>query len=152
LHVRVVLREESGVLPMPWRGAWPPPGRPLVAGYAGGWFHPATGYSAPCALRLAALLARCWRDPAPTLAREWRRQRRQMRLGLLLNWLAFRGFRPDLMWRPFARFYRLPLATIARFYRLDSTPLDIARLLLGKPPRGFGSAWFPRPHAQEMSP
>lgn len=151
-HIRSVLREESGVLPMPWRGAWAPPGEPLVAGYAGGWFHPATGYSAPCALRLAALLAHYWRDPVPALAREWRRQRRQMRLGLLLNWLAFRGFRPDLMWQPFARFYRLPLATIARFYRLDSTPLDIARLLLGRPPRGFGSAWFPRPHTQETSP
>ena len=36
----------------------PRPGRagPLVAGYQGGWFHPATGYSLPAAARLAALV------------------------------------------------------------------------------------------------
>jgi lycopene beta-cyclase len=150
-RIRAVVREESGVLPMPWRGAPAPLRRPITVGYAGGWFHPATGYSAPCALRLATLLARHWGDPLAALAAAQRHHRCQFRLGLLLNWLAFRGFRPDLMWRPFARFYRLPLATIARFYRLESTPLDVARLLLGRPPRGFGSAWFPRSHTQEMS-
>jgi lycopene beta-cyclase len=151
-RVGAVLREESGVLPMPWRGACPPPRRPIMVGYAGGWFHPATGYSAPCALRLATLLAGHWRDPLPALTAAARRHRRQFRLGLLLNWLAFRGFRPDLMWQPFARFYRLPLDTIVRFYRLQSTPLDVARLLLGRPPRGFGSAWFPWPPTQETTP
>lgn len=139
--VKAVLREESGLLPMPWQAAVPAPTLPLKVGYAGGWFHPATGYSAPCALRLATLLARHWRDPLPALQAEWRRHRRQFRLGLLLNALAFRGFAPDLMWQPFARFYRLPLATIGRFYRLQCTAADVARLLLGRPPRGFGSAW-----------
>lgn len=142
--IRAVLREESGVLPMPWQATVPAPTRPLKVGYAGGWFHPATGYSAPCALRLATLLARHWRDPLPALTAEWRRHRRQFRLGLLLNALAFRGFRPDLMWQPFARFYRLPLGTIGRFYRLQCSAADVARLLLGRPPRGFGSAWLPR--------
>lgn len=141
--IRAVLREESGVLPMPWQASVSAPALPLTVGYAGAWFHPATGYSAPCALRLATLLARHWRDPLPALTAEWRRHRRQFRLGLLLNRLAFLGFRPDLMWQPFARFYRLPLATIGRFYRLQSTASDVARLLLGRPPRGFGSAWLP---------
>jgi lycopene beta-cyclase len=143
-EIRRVLREESGVLPMPWRRTLPRPGRPLRVGYAGGWFHPATGYSAPCALGLAALLARDWRGAAAVLEAHWRRHRRQFRLGLLLNWLAFRGFRPDLMWHAFARFYHLPLATIGRFYRLQCSCLDVARLLLGRPPRGFGSAWWGR--------
>ena len=34
-----------------------PEASPLVAGYAGGFFHPVTGYSLPVAVRLASLLA-----------------------------------------------------------------------------------------------
>jgi lycopene beta-cyclase len=53
--VASLLREEQGVLPMPWRG---PPVQvdargPILGGYQGGWFHPATGYSAPIAIRWA---------------------------------------------------------------------------------------------------
>lgn len=149
-RISAVLREESGVLPMPWRGMPPAPRMPLTVGYAGGWFHPATGYSAPSALRLAALLARHRRDPLAALQAEWRRHRRRFRLGLVLNWLAFRGFRPDLMWQPFARFYHLPLPVIARFCGLQSTALDVARLLVGRPPRGFGSAWRAGQHTSEV--
>jgi lycopene beta-cyclase len=147
--IRRVRREESGVLPMPWRAKLTAPGLPLKVGYAGGWFHPATGYSVPCALRLATVLARHWPDPRTALAAEWGRHRRQFRFGLLLNGMAFRAFRPDLMWHSFARFYRLPLDTICRFYRLQSTASDVARLLLGRPPRGFGSAWLPGGHSWE---
>lgn len=50
--IESTIRDESGVLPMPWDGM---PARPrtspLIGGYAGGWFHPATGYSFPVALR-----------------------------------------------------------------------------------------------------
>lgn len=148
-RIRAVLREESGVLPMPWRGMPPGPRAPLTVGYAGGWFHPATGYSAPSALRLAALLARHLRDPQPALRAEWRRHRRRFRLGLVLNALAFRAFRPDLMWHAFARFYRLPAPVIARFCGLQSTVSDVARLLIGRPPRGFGSAWRTGRHSPE---
>lgn len=150
--IRRVLREESGVLPMPWRGLPLAPTQPLRVGYGGGWFHPATGYSMPCALRMADLLARHWRAPDAVVLRDWRRHRRQFRLGLLLNLLAFRGFAPDLMWHPFARFYRLPLATIGRFYRMQSTAWDVARLLLGRPPRGFGSAWWKSRKTREVCP
>jgi lycopene beta-cyclase len=148
-RIRAVVREESGLLPMPWRGMPPAPRMPLTVGYAGGWFHPATGYSAPSALRLAALLARHRRQPLAALQAEWRRHRRRFRLGLVLNWLAFRGFRPDLMWHPFARFYRLPLPVIGRFCSLQSTALDVARLPVGRPPRGFGSAWRAGQHTSE---
>ena len=49
-----VVREEEGVLPLPWSSALPAPNDPpLVAGYAGGLFHPITGYSLPVAVRLA---------------------------------------------------------------------------------------------------
>ena len=39
------------------RAGKPPRRSPLVAGYRGGWFHPATGYSVPPALRLACHLS-----------------------------------------------------------------------------------------------
>ncbi|HCO44588.1 lycopene beta-cyclase CrtY [Immundisolibacter sp.] len=143
-HITQVVREESGVLPMPWRGRPPAPARPLTLGYSGGWYHPATGYSMPAALRVADLLARHGTEAVPAIQAAWHAQARQFRFGQLLNLLAFRGFRPDLMWHPFARFYRLPLATIERFYGQRSTVLDAARLLLGRPPRGFGSAWWGR--------
>ena len=118
-RVARVLREESGVLPMPWRGR-------------------------PAALRVTDLLARHGAGAVPAIQAAWHAQARQFRFGQLLNLLAFRGFRPDLMWHPFARFYRLPLATIERFYGQRSTASDAARLLLGRPPRGFGSAWWGR--------
>ncbi|MEM7416676.1 MAG: lycopene beta-cyclase CrtY, partial [Gemmatimonadota bacterium] len=44
--IDVVIREERGVLPMPWHHDIEPAGKaPLLAGYRGGWFHPGTGYS-----------------------------------------------------------------------------------------------------------
>ena len=138
--VASVVREESGVLPMPWSSATvAPTGSPLVAGYRGGWFHPGTGYSAPIALRLASHLAtRAPRDAfdAP-LARLYRAHRSQARYAQLLNRLLFHCFAPENMWNVFARFYALPDESIHRFYALTLTPLDRARILVGWPPRGF---------------
>ncbi|MEM9488667.1 MAG: lycopene beta-cyclase CrtY, partial [Myxococcota bacterium] len=62
LAVAEVIREESGVLPIPWDGAVAEiedttADRPLAAGIQGGWFHPVTGYSFPIAVRLAECLA-----------------------------------------------------------------------------------------------
>jgi lycopene beta-cyclase len=53
-----LVRTESGVLPLAWQAdvVEPVPGL-LVAGYAGGWFHPVTGYSLPMAARLAEAIA-----------------------------------------------------------------------------------------------
>jgi lycopene beta-cyclase len=141
--VASVVREESGVLPMPWSSAaFAPIRSPLVAGYRGGWFHPGTGYSAPIALRLAAHLAR--RAPRDafdaSLARLYRAHRSQARYAQLLNRLLFCCFAPENMWNVFARFYALPVELIHRFYALTLTPLDRARLLVGRPPKGFSLA------------
>lgn len=135
------LRTEQGVLPMPWRGAPPAPQAPVQLGYAGGWFHPATGYSMPCALAVAQVLATHWQAPDAGLGALWRSHRRQHRFARALNWLAFNCFEGDLMWHPFARFYRLPSETIGRFYALRMTTQDRLRILLGRPPAGFGSRW-----------
>ena len=136
-----VVREEDGVLPLPWTGPLPRPfDSPLRAGYAGGFFHPVTGYSFPVAVRLASLLASL--PPERALGAELqafaRRHRAQARFTHLLNWLMFRAYPPPSRWHVLERFYReMPEDTIRRFYALDMTVKDRARLLLGRPPRGF---------------
>jgi lycopene beta-cyclase len=136
-----VVREEEGVLPLPWSGPLPRPfDPPLVAGYAGGFFHPVTGYSFPVAVRLASLLASLPPERAfgPELQAFARRHRAQARFAHVLNWLMFQAYPPPSRWHVLERFYReMPEDTIRRFYALDMTVGDRARLLLGRPPRGF---------------
>ena len=136
-----VVREEEGVLPLPWAGPLPrPEATPLVAGYGGGFFHPVTGYSFPVAVRLASLLASLPPEQAlgPELQAFARRHRAQARFAHVLNWLMFQAYPPPSRWHVLARFYReMPEDTIRRFYALDMTVGDRARLLLGRPPRGF---------------
>lgn len=141
LRVGRVLRSERGVLPLPLGEPALAPAleaAPLVAGYRGGWFHPTTGYSLPCAARLAELVAHSW--PAPPepqrLAALWAEQRQQAGFATLLNRLLFRACAPEQRWRVLERFHRLPEASIARFYALRTTRADRARILLGAPPRG----------------
>jgi molybdenum cofactor synthesis domain-containing protein len=108
------------------------------AGYRGGFFHPATGYSLPIALRLACHVARqfpnVFGEPMRALHRA---HRSQARYAQRLNALLFHAFPPAAMWNVFARFYRLPEALIARFYALRMTRLDRVRILVGRPPSGF---------------
>jgi lycopene beta-cyclase len=133
-----VVREESGVLPMPWQLALPSlPDGPLVGGYAGGWFHPATGYSFPVALRFALAVAavppQYARRATAALAdrfhpRWW--------FSRMLNRLLFQLVPPDARWQVFARLYQtLPPSILARFYALEFTASDAARILIGRPPR-----------------
>lgn len=134
-----VVREERGVLPMPFATPAPRADAPLVAGYAGGWFHPVTAYSFPIAARLAEHVAS---RPAealfgPALDELVRAQTRQLRFADRLNRMMFRWFAPDQRHHLLARFYRLPPAVIERFYALELTALDRARILLGRPPRGL---------------
>jgi lycopene beta-cyclase len=134
------VREESGVLPMPWaNGHEIDRASPLRAGYAGGFFHPATGYSLPVALRLAMHVATHTSDDMfeAEFTELVQRHKRQARYARELNRLLFHCFAPEEMWNVFARFYTLPEATLARFYSLSLTRWDQARILLGRPPRGF---------------
>ena len=137
-EVSNVLRSETGVLPLPLR----PPALctepPLRAGYGGGWFHPATGYSFPVAARLAAHVAAA--APEDVLAGSFRtlvaQHARQSRFACLLNRLLFRACSGNDRVNVFERFYRLPRATIRRFYAMTTTALDRFRILVGRPPRG----------------
>ncbi len=139
-RVAEIVREEVGLLPLPLRCAPPSPSAPLVAGYAGGWFHPVTGYSFPIAARLAALVARV---PAPSLVggadlrAMARAQAKQMTFALRLNRMLFGWFPPAQRFRVLERFYRLPEALVRRFYALELTALDKARIFVGRPPRGM---------------
>jgi len=113
---------------------------PLRAGFAGGWFHPATGYSFPVAVRLATLVASLPAERAigPELLALARRHRAQARFAHLLNWMMFRAYPPGERWHVLERFYRdMPEDTILRFYSLETTWRDRARILSGRPPRGF---------------
>ena len=137
--VRIV-RSERGVLPLPLRHD-PEPLRddgPIVAGYQGGWFHPTTGYSFPLALRVAALVARAhepgFRDAWAELVDD---HRRQAAFAVRLNRMMFAWFRPERRHHLLARFYRMPEATIRRFYAMRTTRMDRARVLFGRPPRGM---------------
>jgi lycopene beta-cyclase len=138
-QVAAIAREETGVLPMPWQLAAPQPRAPLVAGYAGGWFHPVTGYSFPIAVRLAALVAA---HPAealfgPALEALAAAHARQLAFASRLTQMMFRWFPPDQRHHVLARFYSLPDAVIRRFYALELTGLDRARIVTGRPPRGM---------------
>lgn len=134
-----VAREEVGVLPLPLRYQLPAPGRPLVAGYAGGWFHPVTGYSFPIAARLAGFIAARAPDEVvgPALDAHARAHAHQLGFALRLNRMLFRWYPPAQRYHVLERFYRLHEDTIGRFYALALTPRDRARIVLGRPPRGL---------------
>ncbi|HEY4188431.1 MAG TPA: lycopene beta-cyclase CrtY [Polyangia bacterium] len=134
-----VVRREVGVLPLPLRAPADAGSGPLRVGYRGGFFHSVTGYSLPLAVRLALAIARATTAPqaraaVAALARELEPQHR---FGRLLNRLMFEALPPAARWRAFERFYRLPEATIARFYACRSTWRDRARVLVGRPPAGI---------------
>ena len=83
------------------------------------------------------------RPAAPAARGLAREHARPGPLRRLLNWLLFCAYPPAERWHVLERFYRLPEATIERFYALELTLADRARLLLGRPPRGLSvrAAW-----------
>lgn len=134
-----VAREESGVLPMPWKIEPPAARAPLVGGYAGGWFHPVTGYSFPIAVRLAALIASlpATRLFGRELVEHTAAHARQLPFAQRLAHMLFHWFEPEQRHHVLARFYRLPEASIRRFYALQLTAGDRARIVAGRPPHGI---------------
>lgn len=150
--IRSALREERGVLPIPY-GQSPEPKvaenpAPTTIGWRGGWFHPTTGYSFGLGVQVAAAVARCWekskgRDRAE-LIQLAARVRRQGGLARRLNRLLFTAFAPENRMHVLERFHRvLSDDSIARFYSMTLTRRDQWNLLVGRPPRGFsGRRWL----------
>jgi lycopene beta-cyclase len=144
------IREEAGVLPMPWQSPPPPAaqgpgGTALVAGLRGGWFHPLTGYSLPESARLAQQIAEIPSDQLDLCdVSRWRRDLQQRSfLARTLAYALFRLAPPERRAAMLERFYRRPDAVIGRFYGLQRNPLDAWRILAGAPPAGM--RWWPRP-------
>lgn len=137
-----VAHGETGVLPVVYGGDfdrfWPADDPVARAGARAGLFQPMTGYSLPDAVRFACAMADRWPMDSAALARfsrqwaadHWRRGGYYRLLGKML----FGAAAPDLRWRIFARFYRLPEPLIGRFYAGRSTQADRLRILCGKPP------------------
>ena len=145
LSVSSIIRQEQGVLPLPLRTPSPrASAAPLRAGYAGGWFHPTTGYSFPVAARLAEHIAT--RSPDRVKDEGFQQlvdqQARQLRFSTFLNRLLFNGFAPEDRWHVLERFYRLSVPTIRRFYAHQTTAFDRARVLCGRPPQGIRISSF----------
>jgi len=139
-----IVREESGVLPMPYRGFRPGStggvgGEAIAGGYRGGWFHAATGYSFPMALRLAEWVAATPIDRlAEKLSAEAERQKHRATFARLLNRMLFELVKPTCRYQIFRRFYRvLSEPRIARFYAHRFTAVDAARIVIGIPPGGL---------------
>lgn len=140
-QIEDVLREETGVLPLPLHVPAPTvnDGGPLVAGYAGNWFHPTTGYSFPIAARLAALIAalpatEIYGEPLRDAARA---HGHQLAFACRLNRMLYNWFAPEQRYNVLERFYGLAEGLIRRFYSMALTRTDRARILLGRPPRGM---------------
>jgi lycopene beta-cyclase len=141
--VAEVVRREHGVLPISlahdaqkfWSEA--PPDVPQ-AGMRAALFHPTTGYSLPEAVRVANLIAEAWPISSPALAVKIRehalRRHRGQRFYRLLNRMLFLAAEPDKRHLVLQRFYRLRQPLIERFYAGQTTPADMARILVGKPP------------------
>ena len=121
-------------------GLWP------AGGYAGGWYHAATGYSMPLAVRFAELVARACPDQvAAEVASAAAEDRLRRGFARFLNRLLFCLVRPADRWKIFRRFYRvLPEERIARFYAHRFTFTDAARIVIGRPPTGLAPIRFAR--------
>jgi lycopene beta-cyclase len=141
-----LIRTERGCLPMPYAAAAGGRGPSLAGGYAGGWYHAATGYSMPLAVRFAELVARARPDRVTAeIAAAAAEDRLRRGFARFLNRLLFCLVRPADRWKIFQRFYRvLPEERISRFYAHRFTVTDAARIVIGWPPSGLAPIRFAR--------
>ncbi|MES2443590.1 MAG: lycopene beta-cyclase CrtY [Pseudomonadota bacterium] len=148
-QVERVAREEGGSLPVAMGGDfeayWQSGGNKVAkAGARAGLFHPLTSYSLPDAVRTAAMVAQASDLSGAALhdllhghaRRMWKRRGFYRLLAAML----FKAAEPAERYKVLERFYRLDPRLIARFYAGQSTLLDRARVLSGKPPVPVGRA------------
>jgi len=150
-----IIREESGVLPMPTSGPLPGSELPkLVGGYRGGWFHAATGYSFPMAVAVAEIVSKTAAAELPeALQRLGNEHAGRARFARFLNRLLFDLVKPQTRYQIFRRFYRvLDEPRIARFYGHRFTRFDAFRIVVGIPPMGLRPLNFFRCLAASRKP
>ena len=135
-----IVREESGCLPMPYTQLGTPSlTDPVRGGYAGGWFHAATGYSFPLAVRFAEAIGSASPDQVThTLTGLVKENHFPAKFARFLNRLLFRLVKAEKRWGIFRRFYRvLSEPEISRFYSHRFTRADAFRIFVGRPPTGL---------------
>ena len=149
-----LVRTEHGCLPMPYTAAARREGPSPAGGYAGGWFHAATGYSMPLAVRFAELVAQAQPDRvAAEVAFAAAEDRLRRGFARFLNRLLFCLVKPADRWKIFRRFYRvLPEERISRFYAHRFTFTDAARIMIGWPPTGLAPIRFVRSFVSTPGP
>jgi lycopene beta-cyclase len=144
-----ILREETGILPVPTGGDfshyWRAGGKKLAkAGARAGLFHPVTSYSLPDAVRTAIFVAQMESLDVVSLHDQLHeRATRHWRQGWfyrMLNKMLFHASEPEQRYRILQRFYRLPAPLIARYYAGRTNWRDRLRILVGKPPVAIGRA------------
>ncbi|NDC53290.1 MAG: lycopene cyclase [Planctomycetia bacterium] len=148
------LRTERGCLPMPYEAPARAPNAAVAGGYAGGWYHAATGYSMPLAARFADILARAAPDRVGAeLAAAAAGDSLRRGFARFLNRLLFCLVTPRDRWKIFRRFYRvLSEERISRFYAHRFTVADAARIVVGRPPSGLAPLRFARSFLSPTGP
>ena len=125
--------EETAALPIPLFSSGFHPS-PWAVGTAGGLFHPVTGYSLP----YAAAVAEAWNPLAHDSAEQLWHLRQQLSRAhpfyRTLNRMLFLAAKGQERRQIFEKFYRLPEPLVQRFYRGQSSLVDGARILSGRPP------------------
>jgi len=148
------VRSERGCLPMPYAAPAQAPGSSIAGGYAGGWYHAATGYSMPLAVRFADIVARAAPERiTEELAAAAACDALRRGFTRFLNRLLFCLVAPRDRWKIFRRFYRvLSEDRIARFYAHRFTIADAARIVIGRPPSGLAPIRFARSFLPTVRP
>lgn len=154
VHAAERVRTERGCLPMPYAAPATVPGVSVAGGYAGGWYHAATGYSMPLAARFADIVGRAAPERvAAELAAAAAADSLRRGFARFLNRLLFCLVTPRDRWKIFRRFYRvLSEERIARFYAHRFTVADAARIVIGRPPSGLAPIRFAKSFLSPAGP
>ncbi len=137
-----LIHQEMGALPVTMGGDfdayWHSGGEAAKIGVRAALFHGTTGFSLPDAVRTASMIATLDDLSGPAIARAMHSFAEARWKGgsfyRLLDRMLFRAATPGTRYQVLQRFYGLAPSLIQRFYAGNTTWLDKARILSGKPP------------------
>ena len=137
-----LIHQEMGALPVTMGGDfdayWRSGGEAAKIGVRAALFHGTTGFSLPDAVRTASMIAKLDDLSGPAIATAMREFAEARWKGgsfyRLLDRMLFRAATPGTRYKVLQRFYGLAPSLIQRFYAGNTTFLDKARILSGKPP------------------
>jgi lycopene beta-cyclase len=143
-----LIHQEMGALPVTMGGDfdayWLSGGEAAKIGVRAALFHGTTGFSLPDAVRTASMIAKLDDLSGAAIADAMHRFAKQRwdqgGFYRLLDRMLFRAATPGTRYQVLQRFYGLRPSLIQRFYAGNTTLLDKARILSGKPPVPIGRA------------